>query len=122
EPDAGSLRFFGDFVEDEIRPFEKEDEAGSEPLQCLEVGDMGSGHGASALVEILLDALGLAEKERALLVRAVHEAAQRLHGIDELLGEFHVLLILPSVAQRGETGLKGGEGALQVAVEAFQLL
>ena len=57
-----------------------------------------------------------------MLVGDLDELLERLHGLLELLGKFRLLLILPSVAQRGEAGLQLRRALGDIGVEAAQLL
>ena len=54
------------------------------------------------MVEVFLDALGLAEEEGRVLAGDFGEALEGLEGFLELLGELDVFLVLPGVAERGE--------------------
>ena len=67
------------------------------------------GHDGLSLLEVVLDVLGLAEEERALVGGTLHESTEHLHGFLEFLREFRMFLVLPGVAEGGESGLKGGE-------------
>src|ERR1043166_7779745 len=78
--------------------------------------------GMLTLVQILLDTLRLAEKERRVLVRHFDELFHRLHRFFELLGELHVLLVLPGVTEGGEAGLERYDSILQVRVEPLYFL
>ena len=50
------------------------------------------------------------------------ELLEHLHGGDEFLGKFLMLLILPGSAERDEAGLQGGGTRLHVIIEAFEFL
>src|SRR5580704_3098091 len=72
------------------------------------------------LVQIFFDALGFAQEIGRVLVGSLDKFFERLHGLLEFVGELHLFLILPGVAQRGEAGLEGGHAVLEVGVEFFQ--
>src|SRR6266516_4667746 len=75
-----------------------------------------------ALVEILFDALGLAQQVRRVLVGHFDEFFHRLHGLLEFFGELGVLLVLPRVAQRRKPRLQRNDPILEVAIEPLQFL
>src|SRR4051812_36177670 len=75
-----------------------------------------------ALLEVILDALGLAEQERDMLVRGVDEAGDDLHRLLELLDELVVLAVAPGGAQAAELAVQGRHRVGQVAVEPLEVL
>src|SRR5262249_38709808 len=75
---------------------------------------------ALTLLQVILDAFGLAHQEGDVLVRGLDEVSQHLHGVGELLGEFLVLLIAPGVAKAGELSLQHGGLVAQVVAEVFE--
>jgi hypothetical protein len=77
---------------------------------------------ASALVQIFLDALRLAEQEGCVLLGKLSELFERLHGLFEFFGKFGVLLIGPRIAQRDKAGVQQNHAVLNFAVEALQFL
>ena len=57
-----------------------------------------------------------------MLVCHFRELLQCLGRLLELVGKLCVLLVLPRVAERGETRLQCGNFRLEIGVEPFQLL
>src|ERR1017187_1361179 len=78
--------------------------------------------GRSSLVEILLDALGLAQQERRVFLGQLGEFFERLHRLLELLGKFFMLLVRPGVAQRRKPRVEQHHAVFDLAVEALQFL
>src|SRR5437879_3915789 len=76
----------------------------------------------SALVEVLLNALRLAQQVRGVRARKLHEFLQRFHRRLEFVSELLMLLIRPRIAQRGETRVKHAHAVFQLAVEPLQFV
>src|SRR5258708_6426327 len=74
------------------------------------------------LVQVILDALSLSQQIRRVLIGNLDEFLHRLHHRLELLGELRVFLVLPGVAERGESRLERNEPILQVGAEPFQFI
>jgi hypothetical protein len=74
----------------------------------------------SVLGEVIFDAPGFAEEERDVLVGDFDELEECFHGALEFIGEAGVLLVLPGIAEGGESGLEEGEAVLGIEVEALE--
>lgn len=81
----------------------------------------------SSLLQIGLDAVGLAHEERCMHFGGLHETLEHLHGGVELLCELCLLLILPGLAERAHARSKRGhllldvaDGPAQICCEAAQ--
>src|SRR5262245_32559191 len=75
-----------------------------------------------SLLEVLLDALGLAQEVGDVFAGRGQEAAEHQDGLVELLGELVVLLVAPGVAQGGELSLDDAELMLQLAGKVLQVV
>src|SRR5438105_1321008 len=75
-----------------------------------------------ALLQILLDPLGLAEQERDMDFRRRQEFLHGPQGFLELLAEFLVLLVPPGVAEADELAVEDAHAVLQFGVEFLERL
>src|SRR5262249_1488350 len=81
----------------------------------------GGGHGfALAVLQVVLDALGLADEEGDLFPRGFQEAVDDDDGLVEAFGELVVLLVAPGVAQAGELALEDGDETGDFVVEVLE--
>src|SRR5262245_1358258 len=78
--------------------------------------------GSLALVQVVLDQLGLAQQKADVLVAGLEEVLDDEHGFLELLGELDVLLVAPGVAEAKQLTVQGRQPAVQLGREAFQTL
>src|SRR5580698_3893655 len=76
----------------------------------------------SPLVEIFVNALGLAQQVRCMDFGSLDKFFQRLHGGFKFLGKLFVFLVLPGIAQGGETRHQENEPVFEVTVEALEFL
>src|SRR5262249_39102806 len=76
----------------------------------------------SALLEVLVDAIGLAEQEGDVLLRGLDEAGEDVDGLGEALGELVVVLVAPGVAEAGELALEDGKRLAALFVQVLEAL
>jgi hypothetical protein len=74
------------------------------------------------LTEVFLYSLRLPQQEWGLLVRHFDELLERFHGLLEFIRELGVFLILPSVAEGSEAGLKRDDAVLEIGIEPLKFL
>jgi hypothetical protein len=79
-------------------------------------------HASLPLLEVFLDALGLAEQEGDVQVSGLDEALEHMDGFVERLAELVVLLVAPRVPQSDELTVNSREVGRQIAIEALQAM
>ena len=75
-----------------------------------------------SLVQIFFDTLGLAQQVRGVLIGYLNEPLHRLERLDKFIGKLLVLLILPTITQRGETPLQRRHSVLEISVKTLKFL
>lgn len=120
EPTAHASDFAGDVSEGSAGFLKIADEVRAEGHECIDGCDLCLvGHG-SALVEIMLDALGLAEEVWGVAFGDFEEGLEGLDELGELGGEFFLFLILPGISEGGEASHERAGAFAEVAIEAFE--
>jgi hypothetical protein len=74
------------------------------------------------LLQIFLDAFGLAQQERNMLIGDLKEMLNYVQGLLELLGELHMLLVAPGVAEPRHLRVQSGQSLPQVAIELLEVM
>jgi len=75
---------------------------------------------SSTLIKVFFNPLGFAKEKWRVFVGDFHELPERLHRREKLVGEFFMLLILPSCAEVRETRLESLGASLGVIIETLE--
>jgi hypothetical protein len=74
------------------------------------------------LLQVFVDALGLAEQEGNMEIGGLHESLHHLKGLFKFLGELIVLLIAPRIAKGDQLAVEHGHPTVKVIIKLLEIM